>query len=288
MTTTEHALFLSLVHGPLLVDDLPEAATFPYHELAIPAVSNGDERNLNLNQKLGHLYESALAVLLEASPRFELLAQNLQLQKDAHTTVGELDFLLRDQSDGQLVHLELATKFYLAVRTEAGLELPGPDARDNYFRKIKRLRAHQLILADKHPDVLPGEYRDEPIVVRQLIYGCLFDQVPVGDLPDRGAAPSTEEAVKSSQSTSLEFLNPDCRRGRWLSIDQCREHFPPDTDLHVIPKTLWPVPLEFLDRIQLERWTPQAQVDRCIMLRVNDDLTPYFVTPSGYPQHHAP
>jgi len=287
MTSTERALFLSLVHAPLLVNDLPEAATFPHRQLTAPDAINGESRGLNLNQKLGHLYESALAVLLEFSPRFELLAQNLQLQKDVHTTVGELDFLVRDLSDGQLIHLELATKFYLAVRSDAGLELPGPDARDNYFRKIKRLRRHQLILADKHRDELPAEYRDEPIVIRQLIYGCLFEPLSVDSSARLSSTRFKDERATAAQLTALQFLNFECRRGRWLSIDQCHDYFPPDAKLQVIPKTLWPVPLEFLEGIPLERWTPPAHIDRCIMLRVNDGLSPHFVAPSGYPDHRV-
>lgn len=287
MTSTERALFQSLVHGPLLVGDLPEAVTFPYHQLAVPTGLEADRPGLNLNQKLGHLYESALAVLLEASPRYDLIAQNLQLQKDAHTTVGELDFLLRDLSDGRLVHLELATKFYLAVRTEAGLKLPGPDARDNYFRKIQRLREHQLVLADKHRDVLAEAYRDEPIVVRQLIYGCLFERISMHEPGGHAPATSAERDGGVSPQRLLEYLNPDCRRGRWLSVDQCRDYFSADTELRVIPKTLWPVPLDFLDGIPLERWAPPAQIDRCVMLRVNDETAPYFVAPAGYPEHRA-
>lgn len=288
MTSIEHALFRSLVEGPLLVGDLPEAATFPYRALSIPATIASDN-GLNLQQKLGHLYESALAVVLEASPRFDVLAGNLQIQKDAHTTVGELDFLLRDLSnDGQLIHLELATKFYLAVPAGEGegngLALPGPDARDNYFRKIERLREHQLVLAHKHRADLPAEYRDQNIVARQLIYGCLFDPIPVDDHVRPRVPPVP---LDGPPMASLEFLNPHCRRGRWLTIDQCSEHFPSGTEFHIIPKTLWPVPLKFLEGFPLERWTPHTPVDRCVMLRVDDDAVPYFVAPSGYPNHRA-
>ncbi len=301
MTSTEHALLHSLVHGPLLVGDLPEAATFPHQSLSVPASIDA----LNLQQKLGHLCESALAVLLEASPAYDLLARNLQIRSDgialapAHsptqTTVGELDFLLRDLSDGQLIHLELASKFYLAVPsgTEKGqgreFALPGPDARDNYFRKIRRLREHQLILTRKHREALPEPYRDEKIVARQLIYGCLFDPV---DFPATGPGPSMSSEDSTPREPALacpEFLNVHCRRGRWLSIDDCPRHFPPGTEYRIIPKELWPVPLGFLDAMPLERWTPQspADHDRCVMLRVNGEINPYFVAPSGYPQQRA-
>ncbi|MGJ8695647.1 MAG: DUF1853 family protein [Verrucomicrobiaceae bacterium] len=247
----------SLIHSSPLITHLPEASSFPHHSLSLPT----EPPDLNLQQKLGHLYEDALALLLNASPRFDLLAQNLQIQKDAHTTLGELDFLLRDTSTGQLIHLELATKFYLAVDDE----LPGPDARDNYFKKLSRLRTHQLTLAQKHRDHLPPEFRDEPIITQQLIHGCLFDHLSA-------PTPATPE-----------LLNPTCRRGKWLTIDQLPHHFPPDTTYHLIPKPLWPVPLDLLTDTPLDPWSPPEKIDRCLMVRASHHQEPYFITPSNYP-----
>lgn len=126
--------------SPLLVGDLPEAKCFCRSILRRPEVLP----DLNLRQKLGHLFEDALASLLVASHKVDLLHQNLQLRDENRTTVGEMDFLIRHRSNSALVHLELATKFYLAVETPSGITLPGPDARDNYFRKLARLRDHQL------------------------------------------------------------------------------------------------------------------------------------------------
>ena len=263
MSSSTQPLLQSLVQGPLLIGDLPEATCFPYQDLEIPAKIS----QLNLQQKLGHLYEDALALLLEATPRFDLLARNLQLHSETQTTLGELDFLLCDLDRDQLIHLELATKFYLAVETPTGLALPGPDARDNYFRKLQRLRSHQLPLTEKHRNTLPEPYRQQPIGVQQLVYGCLFDHIDATKL----AAP--------------EFIHPHCRRGRWLSVDECNRHFPPATHLKIIPKALWPVPLDLIPDIPLEPWSPTSTLDRCLMLRVDNDHTPFFVTPSKYPEH---
>lgn len=260
MTAPTQPLLLSLVQGPLLIGDLPEAISFPRHLLQLPAKATP----LNTRQKLGHLYEDTLALLLEASPRFDLLARNLQLHTGDQITLGELDFLLRDLETDQLIHLELATKFYLAVDAPTGLALPGPDARDNYFRKLQRLRSHQLLITQKHHRALPPIYQDQTIVARQLIYGCLFDH------------------IHASQPAAPEFALPHCRRGRWLLINECHDYFAPDTQLQIIPKALWPVPLSLLKDIPLKPWSPETPIERCQMLRVNDDPSPYFVTPPNY------
>lgn len=264
--TSQHssAIYQSLIEGPLLVGDLPEAASFDRDTLGLP-----DDLILpaiNLKQKLGHLYEDALANMLRASPRYDLLASNLQIQKDAHTTIGELDFLLRDLESGKRIHLELATKFYLAVQTEDGLTLPGPDARDSYFKKLDRLRAHQLRILAEHEEHLPEVYREsKPTVTQQLLYGCFFDH------------------IDTTQPAEPEFSHPQGRRGRWLTIDEIPNHFPRGTKFQIIPKALWPVPLKNLEKISLENWSPEASLERCLMLRIDREALPHFIAPTGYP-----
>ncbi len=265
MPATTAALLQSLIDGPLLVGDLPEARRFPHHRLALPATV----APLDLQQKLGHLCEDALAVLLESSADYDLLARGHQVQAGAHATLGELDFLVRDRGSGQLVHLELAAKFYLAVWSDDGLALPGPDARDNYFRKLRRLRTHQLVLGETYRAHLPAAFRDGSFVSQQLVYGCLFD--PIG----------------APESASAEFISPHCRRGRWFHADTWFHHFAPDTRFHIIPKPLWLVPPDALGGFALEPWDPRTPADRCLMLRVGGDSLPYFVAPPGYPHHVA-
>jgi len=249
---------MSLLEGPLLVGDLPEARVFSRKNW-LPCVP---KTALNLEQKLGHLYEDALALVLGE----DLLEQNFQLRKDIHTTVGELDFLLCSKNDGPLIHLELATKFYLAVNTPNGLVFPGPDARDNYQRKLQRLREHQLTLTQQHRDCLPECYRKKEIEVRQLIYGCLFDH------------------IETEKIAHPDWISPNCRRGRWLHLSECHHHFRPETEFRLIPKPLWPVPLRFLDRHLLARWKPPENLDRCVMVAVEEELQPYFIAPSTYPK----
>lgn len=261
MDSTSRVLFQSLIEGPLLVGDLEEASTFAHGELCMPVSCAG----LRIQQKLGHLYEDALAALLEASPRYRMLARNLQLQPNAQTTLGELDFLLRDQESGRIIHLELAAKFYLAIETPSGLQLPGPDPIDNYYRKIDRLRTHQLPLTRLHHSALPEEIQGKEIVTQQLIYGCLFDSI---------------HATQRAQPPSI---HPDCRRGRWLSIDEVGGFFGKVPDLRVIPKSLWPVRIDLLADELLSPWPRQEKLERCVMVRFGGQSEPYFIVPSHFP-----
>jgi hypothetical protein len=265
--TASDAIFQSLLASPLLVGDLPGAEQFSRDDLVAPAASV----ELDFSQKLGHLYEDALANVFAASTGIEVLEQNLQIQEDIHSTVGELDFLIRD-ANGTLTHLELATKFYLAVKTEHGIAFPGPDSRDNYDRKIARLVSHQLTLTQRHKANLPPAYRDEDIVVKQLIYGCLFDHISKAQLGQLSVPP---------------FCNPECRRGKWLHHSELANHFSNDSQFYLIPKYLWPVPIDFLEEIPLEKWQPDTFADRCVMLRIDGHACPYFVVPDEYPKQSS-
>lgn len=258
-----HALFQSLVEGPLLLKDLPEGAAFACRTLVPPKKGT----LLNFQQKLGHLYEEALAVMLDSTARYDSLAQGVQIRREAGQTIGELDFLIKDLATGRLIHLELAVKFYLAVETESGVLLPGPDARDNYFRKLEKMRSHQLMLVDKFRNLLPEKFRGEKIEVQQLVHGCIFNH------------------VSANAPVEAEFLNPAGRRGLWLHANECADYFGNNTLLEIIPKPLWPVPLEILKGTALEKWKQDDKIDRCVMLRVGAGNTPYFIAPKQYPLH---
>ena len=255
------ALFRSLASSPRLILDLPEASAFSLSSLNCPAEST----ILNLRQKLGHIYEDALSEMLEATPAYDLVARGVQLREIPGHTIGELDFLIKELESHRLIHLELAVKFYLAIESSGGFLLPGPDARDDYFQKLDRMRSHQLVLLEKHRDLLPEKFHDEKIVTQQLVQGCIFDH------------------IKSSKPVAAPYLNPLGRRGKWLHVDDCDNFFGNKTSLFLVPKPLWPVPFDTLDGIQLQKWTTDFAMDRCVMVRAESQTTPYFIVPNGYP-----
>ena len=239
--------------------DLPGAPSFPAAQLRAPVTTH-----LDLDQKLGHVCEEALRLLLESDPNYKILVDHHQLRLDRHRTVGEVDFLLNRHSDNAFLHLELAVKFYLAVEQETGVLLPGPDARDNYYRKLKRLQTHQLLLAQRYPNLLPTELQEIRFQPTQLVHGCLFDHLAA---PKQAIAP---------------FLNPDCRRGKWIRKSELKAELP-GASFELIPKPLWPVPYdqlpETLDEIEI-----LASSNRCFLTRCSGIDQVLFVTPDSFPE----
>jgi hypothetical protein len=105
-----------------------------------------------------------------------LFASNLQIKGSSNETLGEFDFLL-NQSDG-LLHLELATKFYLFEENidptaQANLfEYFGPNLNDTLGAKMAKIFNHQLLLGRREESL---KVLTKPISSAQaLIRGWLF------------------------------------------------------------------------------------------------------------------
>lgn len=105
-------------------------------------------------KRLGLYAETLLAFFLADSG--ELFAHGLQVNDDHARTIGEFDFLVKEGA--QLVHWELATKFYLfcsdAVSEQSGapdlFNYLGPNLADTLGAKMKKIVQQQLRLS-LHP-----------------------------------------------------------------------------------------------------------------------------------------
>ncbi len=105
--------------------------------------------------RLGRHAERLLHFALRHAPGLELLAANLPVRR-AHgngiQTLGELDFVWRDQGSGEVVHWEMAAKFYLRVDGD-GSQPPGlrgfvgPNLVDRLGDKLDHIVQRQLPLA---------------------------------------------------------------------------------------------------------------------------------------------
>lgn len=266
MSPESYALIDSLKSAPLLVGDLPEAAAFDRSLLGVP----NECTHLNFDQKLGHLYEDALRDLLDTSSRVEVLASNLQVFDTDGRTLGELDYLLRDRVRDRHIHLELAVKFYLAVERDGEWQFPGPDPRDNWQRKLDRMRTHQFMLSQtpQAQALLRERYDIDSVDVNQLIYGCLF-------------YPMSSEARPLPEAIAL-----DCRVGRWLYVSEWERFFPEVREVLHVPKVLWPVELcesvqASLDTIDVTELHSLSK-ERCTMFVLPGSDEPLFLVPDTW------
>lgn len=109
------------------------------------------------SNRLGIYFEQLLSFYFEHYPRFTLIAKNLQVNGDKRT-LGEFDFIIQDQLDGETKHIEAAVKFYLGHQNYQGVianNIPlhnwhnwvGPNQKDTLAIKMRHLQERQLPLS---------------------------------------------------------------------------------------------------------------------------------------------
>ncbi|MFD2275859.1 DUF1853 family protein [Rubritalea spongiae] len=252
-----------------MLGDLPNSSTFSLQQTSLPTPTP----SLKFNQKLGHLYEDALAELLQASETYKLITTNLQLITPEKQTLGELDFILWNKKNHRCIHLELAVKFYLIHSHNDQLHYPGPDARDDYQRKLERLTSHQLTLTQQDKTrALMSQFTDMgPIKVQHLVHGIFFAHIstPNSPLPPHAS--------------------PQVRRRPWLYCHELKKVQSSSEPIKIIPKQLWlceitPELFDALVTVSFDELSDLAQ-QRCTMWTNSPGSTPHFLVPDTWPQH---
>lgn len=121
--------------------------------------------------RLGHYAEKLLTFYFIYQGK--LLFSNLQIRTEKKHTIGEFDFLLRQED--HIVHWEFASKFYLLECANRAADVDnfvGPNLADSLGAKIHKILNQQLLLS-KHPSV--QNFVSQPITqAKALIKGWLF------------------------------------------------------------------------------------------------------------------
>ncbi|MEJ2762672.1 DUF1853 family protein [Photobacterium sp. MCCC 1A19761] len=205
------------------------------------------------NRRLGFYYQWLWQQLIDAHPRYRLLAEEVQLTWQKQT-LGAIDFLVEDCQTGTIEHWEVAIKFYLAFQHQ----WPGPNAKDNLDKKTNRMLDHQLQLSD-HPaflEQLAPQY-GAPRIKRLLMQGRLF-------YPHHG----------QDTGSSL-TVNPHALTGTW-----CYPEHAAALGLKPIDKTQWINPPNYnaLEiRLDADTITTPTQA-------IAPDQQVWFVMPQDWPR----
>jgi len=111
--------------------------------------------SLLTNFVLGKRAESFFKLALTHSDRFQIIAQNIQIQREK-ITLGEIDFLIDDTVKNRQLHIELVCKFYVydpSFENELDRWI-GPNRKDSLLQKTEKLTKKQLPLLHK-PETQP-------------------------------------------------------------------------------------------------------------------------------------
>ncbi len=126
----------------------------------------------NHNLRLGKLVEQFVFNEFLADTTIQILLENIQIQKDK-ITIGELDGILT--LNNIPIHLEIIYKFYLYDNTEGETEMEhwiGPNRRDSFFQKFRKLVDKQLPLLYKKTtkDTLKDHHLDVNTIIQRVYF----------------------------------------------------------------------------------------------------------------------
>lgn len=142
---TNQSRITSILNSETLGTTITSFATFYLSQLQLSTVPNIE---LPDNLRLGHLVEKTVAELIPTSSNYHLLFENTQIL-DGKKTIGELDFIIEEIDTKQLIHLELAYKFYLfdpSISSEEKNNWIGPNRNDSLVEKLNKLKQKQFPL----------------------------------------------------------------------------------------------------------------------------------------------
>ncbi|MEM0518617.1 MULTISPECIES: DUF1853 family protein [Aequorivita] len=100
---------------------------------------------------LGMQAEACFEAFLRSSKNYKLLVANLQIN-GAKETLGELDYIAKNIQSEEIIHIELACKFYLYDENLGATEEEkwiGPNRKDSLFDKLEKVKLKQFPLLQK-------------------------------------------------------------------------------------------------------------------------------------------
>ena len=225
--------------------------------------------NIRLGQRMEYFLEAAI----KATPRYELIAKNLQIIHNKKT-LGEIDFLIRDLNENKVIHLELVYKFYLfdALYSENKYACwIGPNRKDSLPLKLNKLKAQQLPLLFK-PETLPylSKIGLKPEEIQQ--YVCFKAQLFTNF---------------HNKITDFNGLNPDSETGFWMNLQDFKAFAKAEMKFYFPVKIEWVIlpastdPIHWIDRTeafkQIENSLNQQRSVYCWVKTPDDSISRCFV-----------
>jgi hypothetical protein len=208
--------------------------------------------HLPTNIRLGHLAEKIVSELIKSSANFKVLYENIQIIENKKT-IGEIDFIIEEINTRQVIHLELAYKFYLfdpSISSELINNWIGPNRNDSLREKLDKLKSKQLPLL--YDNCAKAKFNDIVIdEVSQAICFCVSLFIPYeykGEF-----SPIYKNAIK----------------GYYLNLETFTDLDHSSNEYHLPSKKEWG-----MEPCKNEIWTDFAGIEKDLHTIVNKQQSP--------------
>ena len=207
--TTSSALVSPNTHSKLL-----GAPTPAYQEKLAHTLLHQSERLITAlasrqSQRLGIYYEVLWQQWFTLQPDIQVLAKNLQVVEGPNT-LGEFD-LIYQHNQQEIIHREMAVKFYLGLPTQAAVsaynDWIGPNINDRLDKKMSKF-TQQITLSQTSAgkDTLANAGITTIHRAEILLQGYLFYPWQQPCAPPKGAHPNHERGLWVTESDLSHFL----------------------------------------------------------------------------------
>jgi len=175
---------------------------FPKLELDLKPMTQPDLKR----KRLGHQLEGIFKLLINHSKDYEVLIYNLPIRSETRT-IGEIDFILKNKSTKELIHVELTYKFYLidmSISGEAVHQLIGPNRKDLFFTKLNKIKTKQfsLLHSSEGINALRKEHINHEIIKHQACFKAVLF------------------APYQYKKMNIAPLNSNCVVGFWINVKE--------------------------------------------------------------------
>jgi len=169
--------------------------------------------------RLGDLFECFINFIFSVHPDYQVIERNLQVIVDG-VTLGELDLLVQNKNNRSLLHIEMASKFYLNIPWMGKDFWVGSNVKDRLDLKLDRLIHHQLALSS-HPAMLHwlAERNLPKAQACSLLRGQLFHSLSSMSermkLSDTGSTPDSQmrNSFKALSATAVWATSEELEQG---------------------------------------------------------------------------
>jgi uncharacterized protein len=230
--------------------------------------------------RLGRYAEHLIEFYLRFGPLERLVAANLQIraaalamQRKDFTTLGEVDFLLRDVRDKPF-HWELAVKYFVCRNLAKPRvdDLVGPDSAETFDQKIDKVMGKQLVQTP------PAPYDQTMWQPQAFTRGWMFYRLgkkapPIVELAANHLKGFWVEHKDISELVNgLYYIVP---RARWLSpVALARDAEPELIDLSILHARCLSI---WANQIALSRWPGGV-----LVARVEASIEGWFEVERGF------
>jgi hypothetical protein len=184
------------------------------------------------DRRLGKYFETLWFYWLSHHRRYQLVENNIQVIIDGET-LGEIDFIVFDRVAKQMIHWELAVKFYLGIGdTRKMSNWHGPHLHDRLDIKVQHLIDRQSLITAE-PRVSQW-LKQNDLAVDQcavILKGRLY--YPWLKLSPTGQENTLTGVIPPQIST------PDHLKSRWLRLSEFTQEFHNDGRFMPLINTGW-------------------------------------------------